>query len=167
MRAVSESSSIPAYTDSFINDLIRSREVDVAYDPNPNGYFSHSSMFAPISEWINKTPDGSVMKAAPEAFYSDAGTEQLCVVLISRKQEEIDASYTRSFGALPSNGLTSAWSQAEQTLTTAPNVTLTKLDFADLISDPTGSFTALAAAGWPIDVTAAANLIDPSLYRNQ
>jgi hypothetical protein len=165
VRAVTESSSIPAYIDLSVDDLIRSRELDPAYNPNPWGYFSHDSMFAPISQWIGNTPDGSVMKAAPEAFYFNASIEPLCVVLTSRDPEESAASYTRSFGAPSTIDRTALLSQVEEILLSASNVTLTKINFSDLINNPINFFNSLNTAGWPIDPQIAASTIDPSLKR--
>lgn len=165
VRAVTESSSIPAYTDPLIDNLIRSREIDPTYDPNPWGYFSHDSMFAPIAEWIGDTPDENIMKAAPEAFCANAGTEPLRVVLTSRRPEEIAASYTRSFGVPSIIDRGPLLNQVEEVLLSASNVTLTKIDFADLINNPIDFFNNLNTIGWPIDPLQAASTIDPLLKR--
>jgi hypothetical protein len=167
MRAVTKSSSIPAYTDPAINNLIESRELDPTYNPNPWGYFSHNSMFLPIAQWVRNTPIDSVMKAAPEAFYLNAGSEMLSVVLTSRNLDEMKASYRRSFGEPSSTNQDDLLDRVEHVLAKAGNVTFTKLDFADLVGNPTGSFQTLADAGWPIDVGIAAATIDQSLYRNR
>ena len=165
MRAIIESSSIPAYTDPLIDEVIRSREIDNTHNPNPYGYFSHGSMFAPIAEWVQNTPDGSVMKAAPEAFFTDAGTESLCVVLTSRNHKEIEASYRRSFGNPSIADKSALLDQVEEVLLSASNVMLAKLDFSHLILDSIGSFIMLAEAGWPINPEIAAATIQPELKR--
>jgi hypothetical protein len=165
MRAIIESSSIPAYIDPLIDEVIRSREIDPEHDPNPFGYFSHGSMFAPITEWVQNTPDDSLMKAAPQAFYVDAGSEPLCLVLTSRNQKEIEDSYRRSFGGTSMIDQVMLLNQVEEVLISASNVTLAKLNFADLISNPVGSFTMLAELGWPIDPEIAAATIQPELKR--
>jgi hypothetical protein len=54
----------------------------------------------------------------------------------------------------------------EQILDDAPNVTVTIVNFFDLIATPIDVFTTLAANGWPIIAETAAATIDPTLYRN-
>ena len=165
MRAIIESSSIPEYTDPLVDEVIRSREIDATHNPNPYGYFSHNSMFAPIAEWVGNTPDGSLMKAAPEALYVNAGSEPLCLILTSRNQTDIEASYRRSFGRPSVIDQIALLNHVEEVLLLSSNVVFAKLDFADLISDPVGSFTMLAELGWPIDPEIAAATIQPELKR--
>ena len=167
VRAISEASTLSAHTDASVETVIKSREIDPAYNPNPAGYFSHGAMFAPIADWITDTPDNSVMKAAPEAFLQGAGTEPLKVILTSRPQSEIEASFMKAFGFDVPEYRYTARIEAENILKAAKNVDLTIIDFADLIADPTAVFTVLAAKKWPIDIDKAAKTIDPKLYRNK
>jgi hypothetical protein len=158
---------LTAYTDASVESVIKSREIDSKYNPNPAGYFSHGSMFAPIADWIADTPDNSVMKAAPEAFLNGAGTEPLKVILTNRPQPEIETSFMKAFGMDVPEFRYTARVEAENILKAAENVDLTVIDFADLIADPTAVFTDLAANKWPIDIDKAAKTIDPTLYRNK
>jgi hypothetical protein len=166
MRAISEASTLTTHTDAEVEALIRSREIDPAYNPNPAGYFSHRTMFSPIADWISDTPDNSVMKAAPEAFLQGTGSEPLMVILTDRPTEQIEASFVRAFGFdVPDHRYDSRLT-AETILSESSNVTLSIVRFSDLISSPTTVFSGLAANGWPIDAVTAAATIDPSLYRN-
>lgn len=167
MRAISESSTLSAHVDASVESVIRSREIDPAYNPNPAGYFSHRTMFAPIADWISGTPDNSVMKAAPEAFLQGTGSEPLTVILTDRPAEQIEASFAAAFGFEVPQYRYTARINAENILKTAENVDLTVIDFADLIADPTAVFTVLAANKWPINIDKAASTIDPKLYRNK
>jgi hypothetical protein len=167
VRAVAEASTLTAWTDSDVEAVIRSREIDPTYNPNPAGYFSHATMFSPIADWITDTPDGSVMKAAPEAFLQGTGSEQLTVILTSRPVGEIEASFMAAFGFDVPDHRYQARAQAQAILEQATNVVLSIVDFAELIDTPLAVFTALADAGWPIDAEAAAATIDPTLYRNR
>jgi len=167
VRAISEASTLSVHSDASVESVIRSREVDPAYNPNPAGYFSHGTMFTQIAEWISDTPDESVMKAAPEAFLNGAGTKPLKVILTSRPQSEIEMSFMKAFGMDVPEFRYTARINAENILKTAENVDLTIIDFADLIADPTAVFTVLAANKWPIDIDKAASTIDPTLYRNK
>jgi hypothetical protein len=122
-------------------------------------------MFSPIADWITSTPDESVMKAAPEAFLSGAGSEPLMVILTSRPQSEIEASFTAAFGMDVPEHRYSARMQAQAILELASNVVLTTVSFDDLTSTPETVFADLAASGWPIDPIVAASTIDPDLKR--
>jgi hypothetical protein len=166
MKAISEASALTAYTDTEVEGVIRSREISTDYDPNPAGYFSHATMFSPIADWIADTPDGSVMKAAPEAFLQGTGSEPLAVILTDRLANQIEASFAAAFGMDVPDHRYSARVQAQAILQQATNVVLTIVNFADLIERPDQVFADLAASGWPIDPTMAAATIDPTLYRN-
>jgi len=167
VHAVEQASTLTAHVDASVESLIRSREIDSTYNPNPAGYFSHGSMFAPIANWLSATPDNSVMKAAPEAFLQGAGSEPLMVILTNRDQAQIEASFEQAFGFTVPEHRYVARASAEQILNDAPNVTLNVVNFADLISTPGIVFTSLAEAGWPIDVATSAATIDPDLFRNR
>lgn len=167
VRAISEASTLTAYTDPDVESVIRSREVDPAYNPNPAGYFSHRTMFAPIADWISGTPDECVMKAAPEAFLQGTGSEPLMVILTSRPQSEIEVSFMKAFGMDVPDYRYTARAQAQAILEQASNVVLTVVDFAELIDTPDQVFAGLAASGWPIDAATAASTIDPALHRNR
>ena len=167
VRAISEASTLAVWTDADVESVIRSREIDPAYNPNPAGYFSHRTMFSPITDWISDTPDGSVMKAAPEAFLQGTGSEPLMVILTDRPAEQIEASFAAAFGFDVPDHRYQARAQAQAILEQATNVVLGIVNFAELIDTPLAVFTALADAGWPIDAAAAASTIDPALYRNR
>jgi len=167
MRAISKASPLTAHSDAGVEAVIRSREIDPTYNPNPVGYFSHRTMFAPVADWISDTPDDSVMKAAPEAFLYGAGTEPLMVILTTRAHTEIEASFMAAFGMYVPEYRYEARAQAQAILEQATNVVLSIVNFAELIDTPDQVFASLAASGWPIDSASAAATIDPTLYRNR
>lgn len=167
MRAISESSTLSAHVDASVESVIRSREIDPAYNPNPAGYFSHRTMFAPIADWISGTPDNSVMKAAPEAFLQGTGSEPLTVILTDRPADQIEASFAAAFGFDVPDHRYSTRAQAQAILEQATNVVLTIVNYAEMIDAPDQVFVDLAASGWPINAAAAASTIDPALYRNR
>lgn len=166
VRAISEASTLTAYTDADVETVIRSREIDPAYNPNPAGYFSHRTMFSPVADWISDTPDNSVMKAAPEAFLHGTGSEPLTVILTNRPVGQIEASFMAAFGFDVPDHRHTARAQAQAILEQATNVAVTVVDFAELVNQPDQVFADLATNGWPIDADTAAATIDPSLYRN-
>jgi len=167
VRAVAEASTLTAYIDADVEAVIRSREINPSYNPNPAGYFSHGTMFSPIADWIADTPDGSVMKAAPEAFLQGTGFEPLMVILTSRPVGEIEASFIAAFGFDVEDRRYQARAECEAILEQATNVVLSVVNFAELIDTPDQVFASLAATGWPIDAEGAAATIDPTLYRNR
>ena len=166
VRAISEASTLTALVDPDVEATIRSREIDKSYNPNPAGYFSHATMFAPLADWIRDIPDESVMKVAPESFLNGTGTEPLTVILTNRSRSEIDASFDRAFGMDVPEYRYENRTAVEQILADAPNVIVTIVNFSDLIATPLDVFATLAASGWPINATTAAATIDPTLYRN-
>ncbi|CAB5212579.1 hypothetical protein UFOVP196_32 [uncultured Caudovirales phage] len=165
--AIAESSELVAHVDPDVEAIIRSREVDSTYNPNPSGYFSHSTMFAPVADWISDTPDESVMKVAPESFLNGTGSEPLMVILTDRPINQIEASFAAAFGFDVPDHRYTARAQAQAILEQATNVVLTIVNFAELIDSPDQVFADLAASDWPIDAAAAASTIDPTLYRNR
>ena len=165
VNAIAEASTLTVHSDASVESIIRSREINPAYNPNPAGYFSHGTMFTQVAEWISDTPDNSVMKAAPEAFLSGAGSEPLMVILTSRPKSEIEASFTAAFGMNVPDYRYTARVQAEAILELASNVVLTTVSFDDLTLTPETVFADLAASGWPIDPVIAASTIDPDLKR--
>lgn len=167
VRAIAEASTLTAYVDENVEAVIRSREINPTYNPNPFGYYSHATMFAPLADWISDTPDGSVMKAAPEAFLNGTSSEPLTVILTDRPADQIEASFTAAFGLDVPDHRYSARAQAAAILGQATNVVLTVVNFANLVNTPDEVFTNLAASGWPIHAATAAGTIDPTLYRNR
>ena len=167
VRAISEASTLTPYVNADVEAVIRSREINAEYDPNPFGYYSHATMFAPVADWIGNTPDGSVMKAAPEAFLNGTSSEPLTVILTDRPAGQIEASFMVAFGFDVPDHRYSARAQAAAILGQATNVVLTVVNFADLVNTPDEVFTNLAASGWPINAATAAGTIDPTLYRNR
>jgi len=166
VKSIFESSELTPYFSLEIEEIIRSREIDPEYDPNPSGYFSHGKMFAPISDWVSETPDNSVFKAAPEAFLNSIVQEKIFVAMIERSQAEIEESYKRAFGHSTLDVRYGCQIRAKELLEVDPNVNFTKINFSDLMSDPVDVFGTLANNGWPIDPIIAAENIDASLYRN-
>jgi hypothetical protein len=124
-------------------------------------------MFGVIANWIAETPDGSVMKASPEAFLQGTGSEPLMVILTDRPAEQIEASFAAAFGFDVPDHRYTARAQAQAILEQATNVVLSIVNFAELIDTPDQVFAGLAASGWPIDSAAAAATINPTLYRNR
>jgi hypothetical protein len=167
VRAIADASELIAYVNEDVEAVIRSRETDASYNPNPAGYFSHAQMFAPIGDWLNSTPPGSVMKAAPEAFLNGTGSEPLTVILTDRPADQIEASFTAAFGMDVPEYRYAARAQAQAILEKATNVVLNVVSFAQLVNSPGEVFTSLAVSGWPINADIAAATIDPTLYRNR
>jgi len=124
-------------------------------------------MVAPITDWIADTPDESVMKAQPEAFLNGTGTDPIAIIVTERPRSQSEASFTRAFGLKTNPAQYETLAKARSILADAPNVTVTIVNFADLIDTPDQVFDSLAAAGWPIDPATAAATIDPALYRNR
>lgn len=142
--------------DMASEQVIRSREVNAAYDPNPNGYFS---VFQPDPE---NHPDALIK--VPVWKWSFVPSGQYLIVHMQRNEIDRTTSYQRAFGNTDDN-LDNASAAGELALQTVPNVTV--VQFEDMLVDPVGQFQRLVDAGWPIDPVLCASVVDPALWRNR
>lgn len=92
------------------------------------------------------------------------------VVFMLREPEEIRQSYRGAFGGRPhplwgSDFYRWAMASTIRALHRRHDVQITLIWLRRLIDDPLGQFQRLREQGWPIEVFAAAETIDPELYR--
>ena len=160
-RAIALSSGLPTVRNKEIEKIIRAKEADPNYDPNPHGY------------WVidpNKTHpwehDGTLMKCPVYIvrFLPDSIGEYK-VILMKRNLAESRASFKKAFNEKIPDNLIQIGDELEQIAPGRPNIDLTVVNYSDVIDDPLKVFTGLKAAGWPIDPQTAANLVEPDLYR--
>lgn len=138
------------------------------YVPNPNGFYQFSG---PITPTFFSDYSGKLLKCyikdlpkLPQGNYK--------LLLLKRNPAEIRASMSRWTPF-------SSWGEDEavtylydfymdelvRQLTERGDFDITILYYADIVKDPTTEFNKLFAASWPIDVSKAAELVDPSLHR--
>lgn len=155
MHALSQ--SIPnVITDPTVESLIRSREADPAtYDPNPNGYFAAPPDVVP-------TDYPAALVKVPMYRWPALATSDLSIVWMQRDESERALSFVTAFGGADTVNVP-YYEAGEAALAIAQSVTV--VQFADVLNDPVGEFTRLQAAGWPIDPSLCASVVDPNLWR--
>lgn len=127
------------------------------YEPNP------AEMNQP--GWP-KQHDGTALKVVVP-WLRALSVHDYRVVFLLREFEEIRQSYEGAFGQkLKREGIERQVTEGLAQLHNRRDVrTVTTLNYADVIANPLAAFNKLRSAGWPIDVEAAASLVNPELYR--
>ncbi len=136
------------------------------YHPDPNGIYE-SKVNVKRRDFIPRHRDKLVkvlrwqVQDLPRYHYE--------VVLMRRNPVEVDMSMRRIGKG---EGQTSRLYQGYQDriqliLESRSDVNLNILHYADVIDDPVSAFEMLAGNGFPINVEAAAAVVDKNLYRNR
>ena len=141
-----------------------------AYDPNPAGHFEVRAEDIDMNNYP-ACMEGKVFKRMHERLTREDilfQGHQMKGIFMNRDADEIAASWDRTFHT----PFTPTWQyDANQGLAnlqaTFPDSDFIMVNYNDVIADPIGEFTKLAAWGWPIDVNAAATVVDASLYRHR
>ena len=162
MRALSESSGLTPYVDMDIEHVIRSREADADYNPNPNGYYQSD-----LTD-LTDLADDTVVKVTVYAFAFDhlGIPDNVRILQMARDETERATSFERSFGH-PEPAHQIARCEQGEALLWANHCDTVRLDYRAVVDDPAAEFAALAGLGWPIDPDVAAALVDPTLHRNR
>lgn len=143
------------------------------YRPNPNGFFSienYTDFEAP--SFYNEFK-GKLLKI-PRADFRILPRGRYKVIFMLRDPREILASY-RSFIGRRTWGMAEGAVHfydmiREATIKAAlsrGDMDILEVNYNELLKDPVAGFERIKAAGWPIDVQAAAALVDLSLYRHR
>lgn len=141
---------------------------DPEYHPNPHGFYQLSN---PPTEFSVSMYEGKLLKFPfRRLIYLPQGDYKVC--FLKRDPLEIEKSMQK-FVPFTSWGSDSVVLEFYDqiidtiinTLQQRADITLTVLNYTDIVKDPTAEFTKLYNDGWPIDVNAAASLVDDSLYR--
>lgn len=140
------------------------------YQPNPHGFYAldDASEFArpdfaeEYAGRLVKLPPGMALRL-PVGDYR--------VVFMQRAPAQILASmatmqpYIR-FGTEPAIWFYAKVRDALILAMQARGAVVDVVKYADVIASPIAAFTALKAAGWPINPALAAAVVDPALYRS-
>jgi len=145
----------------------------IGYDPNPHGchepgaFRSHDQFPEMIRGRLVKLMGNGV---AQPRF---ARVEPIRVAFICRDREAVARSHLTAFGRVPkwtetSHGYRRVIDTYIARQRRCPWVQdVTCFAYEDVVRDPLGQFSRLAAIGWPIDQRAAAATVDPTLERNR
>ncbi|HUR55798.1 MAG TPA: hypothetical protein VMZ71_16795 [Gemmataceae bacterium] len=139
------------------------------YVPNPHGFYED----APLDgDWYGF--EGKCVKVLSPNFHTiPTPPPELRVVYMVRDPAEIRRSY---YGILSGPHPESVYDfldgykqivRADIELLDSVGADTIMLHYSDVVADPRREFAKLAAAGWPIDVDAAAAIVDPALYRHR
>lgn len=165
MRAF-DSAGIPAvWSPSREKDMRSNSRMIPNYDPNPHGFYEHEDLSN-----LNWTMcDGKCVKVIRDNLgILPFGCYR--AVYITRDPEEIKASYPGTMSGPPSIGefnfLIDYWNKVDSDIDLLKyrGASVVRLHYPEVVSDPWAAFNSL---GWPINVVAAAETVDPSLYRHR
>ena len=168
IHALALASQMPIWYNQELESVIRSREIDsVEYNPNPNtDYYAHNYLTRPASEWIDIVPDNNILKMSVYNL-TDLPQGDWNIVLTNRSIDEIQLSYSNSFGGSIGQSFIDFRAQIEEDLTGRSDVNLSIVNYSDLVNNTLNTFNLLLDNGWPIDPEIAASTIYPNLYRSK
>ena len=149
----------------FLNDYYNTSE----YPPNPNGFYA-----SPIG-YVNDLPlyIGKALKFGYSLLLALPSDINFNILFLKRNPDEIRNSMA-SF--VPNGG---HWGKSAtilefydlvidsilEKIKSKDNVSLTVLNYAEIVENPTKEFQKLKDNGWDFDVEKAASKVDSSLYR--
>jgi len=138
---------------------------DEHYRVNPHGLYEPDLTELRQLGWP-KQHDGKVLKVVVP-WLRALSVHEYRVVFMLRDFEEIRQSFEGAFGGrLKRETIEQQVAEALAQLRNRRDVlTLTTLNYCDVVADPQRELSRLRAAGWPIDVEAAASVVNPDLYR--
>lgn len=166
MRAIALASNIPVLHSVESERLMRSMQADPSYDPNPNGYWHppHNVERDELGRWVHRFEGYLVKVRAFDLTWLPPGRYQ--IVATRRRKESVKASHMRAFAAPMPETEFPLQHAAIEVLSQRKDVTLTVVNYEDVVADPEWAFRSLQADGWPIQPDVAASTIDPKLQRN-
>lgn len=166
MRCLEAGGLFPSYRPEAELDFNASAPEN--YAPNPNGFYQFGGE---VDSSFNEVYDGKLVKLPirdllklPQGDYK--------LVLLKRNPAEIRASMARwtpytSWGR--DEVITYFYDLYFDTLVTElserTDISITILNYADIVANPEQEFVKLLDAGWSFDVASASALVDESLYR--
>ncbi len=139
------------------------------YIPNPNGFYALNEDFS--------RPDFAEVYAGKTLKFPFQLLEKLPVgdykvLILRRNPEDIRASMSAFMphtpwgrDALVLDLYEEVFGGLIKSLEARGDFSITVLEYADVVRDPTTAFEKLVAAGWPIDVEKAVSQVDETLHR--
>lgn len=156
-----------AYDEEF-NIALDLTSNDPNYHPNPNGFYQLKNQ---PNEFTVGLYEGKLLKFPfRRLIHLPQGDYKIC--FLKRNPLEIEKSMQsftpyRSWGkdAVILEFYDQIINSIINNLQQRSDITLTVLNYADIVANPTVELTKLYDAGWPINVNAAVPLVTDSLYR--
>lgn len=161
MRCLIAGGLVGVYNTDLDNQLFQD-----GYHPNPHGFYENPVSDRDLLEYSNK------VTKYPFRMLLDLPIGNYKIILLKRNPEEIFNSML-NFTPYTSWGrdmvvlefYDEIFNHIIDVLNVREDVTLTVLNYIDIINNPLVEFNKLVDNGWPIDATAAALLVDDSLHR--
>ena len=143
-------------------DSKTNRKGEDNFRPNPVSLYEVPMKEMQLVEWP-RSHDGKAIKTIG-GVASLMCVHEYQAVFMRRDSEEIRQSYHGAFGHnIPIEAIDENVKEALAVLRNRRDVLETiELNYVDVLSDPEGELSKL---GWPMDVEAAAQIIDPEQYR--
>lgn len=167
MRCISLSSDLKTLAKE-IERPIWGDDYEPDYEPNPLGYYETDPPFKvkQYQPWEH-TIDGYLFKQDADWLFNLQPGPHYNILLMLRNPEEIRISHRRAFGGEIDEQHFADNARLPAFCAGRSDITLTTLNFVDVIFEPVPAFTKLRGAGWPINIEKAASLVDPALYRTR
>lgn len=140
------------------------------YAPNPNGYyqmphdlFEHANLTEMLSGKVVKIYL-DMLNSLPVADYK--------IIFMRRNQKEILASMAKMSGGehlgyeqenVENDSIFVEEKKSQFSL--RPDFNIIEIDYAELVKNPEESFSKIKEFGFPIDITKACEMVEPSLHR--
>ena len=163
-HAIVTASNLTAFTDAAEEARIVAL---LGSDANPFGFYANAHITDDATTWIDQVNDDQVCKLSMHNLATLPTVLPCQMILTDRDSEQIAASWLATFGRAPVQSELDERVSAFAAVNAHSEIQIVHVNFAELIDTPLAVFTALAAAGWPIDAEIAASTIDPALYRNR
>lgn len=146
-------------------DQLAIEHSDEHYQVNPCGLYEPSPTEMRQPGWPRQYAGKGIKVVFP--WLHALAVQQYRVVAILRDAEEIRQSYEGAFGVrIPLSQIETSISESLLTLKNRRDVELTTLHYRQVVlENPVAAFTLLRAAGWPIDPSPAAAVVDEKRYR--
>jgi hypothetical protein len=167
MRCIALSSNLPTLAKE-IERPIWGPDYEEGYDPNPYGYYeTEPPREVEMYESWEHEVDGYLFKADADWLFNLNPGPGYSILLMLRNPDEVRGSHRRAFGSEIDEQHFADLDRLPTFCESRSDITLTTLNFVDVIFDPVPAFTKLRDVGWPIDVEKAASFVDPALYRTR
>lgn len=147
-------------------DRMNTQYGDKFYKPNSGGFYelSREQYWQP---GFPRMHEGKLIKSLWGGIIRIVSGNYLIVFML-RDPEEIRQSYQAFFGnqlSITGDAYIVAMNDVISILQVRRDVSLTVMNYRDVIDDPSTSFALLKKSGWPIEVEKAAGVVTPSACR--
>jgi hypothetical protein len=165
MQCISGSSNLEIEYDE-IREELNKRYGDEFYLPNPRGFFE-LALDRVLRIGFPREFEGKLIKVLYGGLMSLVAGDYK-IVFMMRDKEEIRQSYEAFFDMGPPKLLEHYDELMKDTIERADtrnDTDIVVFNYRDVVDQPQEKFQILKDRGWPIDVSQAASIVDPKLYR--